>query len=179
MNPDTGTLFLVIGPSGVGKDSLITIAKQKLPNVLFPQRYITRPKDSGGEEHIEISIEEFDHMAANGEFCVWWKAHDLGYGIHRQCLEQVNAGNTMVLNTSRSSIADFEQQFPRTVVIHISAPKDILRQRLLGRGRETAQQVEKRLERAEPEINAEKLVNIENGGSLEAAAQLLIDTITQ
>ena len=58
---EKGNLFYVVGPSGVGKDTLINFAKKRLKNsnVIFAQRYITRDQNAGGENHIAISKKEF------------------------------------------------------------------------------------------------------------------------
>ena len=63
-----GTLFLVVGPSGVGKDSLLDGARKKLVSyrwVSFPQRIITRPVDAGVEPHISVTELEFDNLLTN------------------------------------------------------------------------------------------------------------------
>ncbi len=174
-----GIVFLIVGPSGAGKDTLLTGARAELPDLTFVRRYITRPADAGGEKHIEISMDEFRRMADAGEFCIWWQAHDLGYGVHRHVQGQVAGGDYVVINTSRNAISDFEQAFERVVTIHITASADHLRDRLLLRGRESAEQIDARLARDLPPVTARELVEIRNEGTLEEATAALINVLSQ
>lgn len=172
-----GTVFLVVGASGVGKDSLLDAARAALPEIEFVRRYITRAADSVGEDHIEVTPLEFERMAESGEFCVWWRAHELGYGIHRSVRDQVRAGTDVVINTSRGSIADFERAFERVITIHVTATPDNLRERLLARGRETPAQIDARLSRPAPALHANELVEISNDGDIRLAVASLIDVL--
>jgi len=70
-----GTLFLIVGPSGAGKDSLIDGLRTRLDpdRFEFAQRVITRPTDSGGEAHEACTSEVFEQREAAGEFLIsWW-----------------------------------------------------------------------------------------------------------
>lgn len=173
----SGTIYLIVGPSGVGKDTLIDGARRALPDYLFVQRYITRETDSGGEEHAEISLLEFERMVEEKKFCVWWRAHDLGYGIHSDVARQVYEGATAVINTSRGSVSDFEAAFDHVITVHITASDDNLRQRLLSRGRESGAQIDDRLRRRTPPVEARQLVEISNDGAPEIAIRELIKAL--
>ena len=65
-----GRLVYVVGPSGAGKDSIIAYARERLgANChVFARRHITRPADSGGEDHIAISQADFERDRAAGRF---------------------------------------------------------------------------------------------------------------
>ena len=79
-----GTLFLVVGPSGAGKDSLIDGARAELAgrrDIVFASRVITRPPKSGDEDNLFATPEEFAAMQATGAFMLHWEAHGLFYGI--------------------------------------------------------------------------------------------------
>ena len=79
-----GTLFLLVGPSGAGKDTLIDGARQTLAadkRFVFARRVITRPESAGGEDHEEVSQGEFERRIMHGQFLLHWTAHGLGYAL--------------------------------------------------------------------------------------------------
>ncbi|MDX1797821.1 MAG: hypothetical protein R3255_04155, partial [Candidatus Lokiarchaeia archaeon] len=79
----SGTLFLIVGNSGSGKDSIISGVVKKYPPELkkihAPKRYITRPP-SKFEKNISISAEVFKEMEKKGEFALKWHIYNLDYG---------------------------------------------------------------------------------------------------
>jgi ribose 1,5-bisphosphokinase len=165
-----GTLILVVGPSGAGKDTLLDAARVHFEGdetIVFARRFITRD-DQIGEQHAALSKGEFARREEEGGFFLCWRAHGLDYGITAEVLEKLTAGNTVVLNVSRRIIGEARHKWPRTHVIQITARPEVLRERLLARGRETADGIGQRLERA-GEIRlteAEWLSELDNSGDL-------------
>jgi phosphonate metabolism protein PhnN/1,5-bisphosphokinase (PRPP-forming) len=153
-------LVLVVGPSGAGKDTLLGLARAALadnPRIRFVRRVITRPDDAGGEDHEAISEAEF----AARSFALQWQAHGLHYGIPDDLTDDLAAGSAVVANVSRGVIAHAAERYP-TSVIEITAPPHILAQRLAARGRETDDDVAKRLSRSvsiPPHIAIETIIN--------------------
>ena len=146
----SGVLFLVVGPSGVGKDSLINGARQFLEQDVsfwFPTRFITRPADSGGEIHQALTSDEFDQLARDGAFMLSWRAHGHGYGIPVAAKEALARGRSVIVNVSREVIDEARRLWSPIRVMLITAPRDVLRERLIRRGRETADDIERRLDR--------------------------------
>lgn len=143
-----GTLFLVAGPSGAGKDTLIAAAARMLPEShVFPQRVITRPEGRDAERHAHQSIEMFDQAEAAGAYALSWSAHGLRYGIPASILLDLAAGRHVVVNVSRAVAAAARQRLLPSHVIVVTASRDVLATRLAERGRETAEDVALRLER--------------------------------
>jgi len=179
----TGQLILVVGPSGVGKDSLLDTAKEHLADddrVIFARRYITRDGEAGGEDHLEISQADFDRKQKQGDFALHWNAHGHQYGIPAATLRDVNSGHIVVVNGSRSVIDAARETYPALTVAYITTKADILRQRLEGRGRESAADIEARIERANAfNIEGSDIIKIDNSGPLEIAAQTFVKLITR
>lgn len=150
-----GAMIAVVGPSGVGKDSLLAFAAEALAgrdDISFVRRVITRPADAGGETHIAATAEDFAAMAAAGAFAVTWRAHGLSYGIPVETVAAVNAGQTLVVNGSRAALADVAAAYPHVEVICVTASRDCLARRLAARGRESAAEIVARLDRPEPPL---------------------------
>lgn len=169
-----GTLFLVAGPSGAGKDALIGAAREVLePNGthLFPRRTITRPVIEGDEEHFALDAATFEARERAGAFALSWRAHGLAYGIPASIEGDLQRGAHVVVNVSRAVVTQARTRFAPVRVIEVTAPAPILAARLRSRGREDAADVASRLAREAP-FEADAVVV--NDGSLYAAvAQFL------
>lgn len=147
----SGTLFLVVGPSGAGKDTLLDGARAALADdrrYHFARRVITRPEDAGGEAHDAVSPATFAEMEAAGAFTLAWGAHDLRYGIRRTTTERLASGQHVVANVSRGVLDQARAAFPSVRVVSVSVPEEALRARLEARGREDAADIDRRLARA-------------------------------
>jgi ribose 1,5-bisphosphokinase len=165
-----GKLILVVGPSGSGKDTLIEAARRHFEaddSIIFCRRCITRA-DQTGEAHEFVSDAEFERMTTDGAFFLSWHAHGLHYGIAANIRDELMAGRHVVVNVSRSVIAEARHQWPDTHVINIAARSDVLRQRLEARGREAAENIGKRLERAGDVVlpDAGWIHTLDNSGSI-------------
>lgn len=149
---DKGTIFVVVGPSGAGKDSVIDHARRKLAGdktYRFVKRFITRPKDAGGESHQPVDHAAFSELAAAGKLALHWQAHGLFYGIPAETLDDLDAGHILIANGSRAALPAFREVYGDALkVVLVTAPKEVLAERLAARGRESADSILKRLERS-------------------------------
>jgi phosphonate metabolism protein PhnN/1,5-bisphosphokinase (PRPP-forming) len=149
--PETGVLVLVVGPSGVGKDTLIDGARAALadnPHVVFAQREITRGTEAGGEDHVPVSSQDFAARRAAGAYLLCWEANGHGYGAPLALQDDLRAGRTVVLNASRTVVDEARARFAPVRIASITASPETLRSRLSGRARESALEIEARLARA-------------------------------
>jgi ribose 1,5-bisphosphokinase len=141
-------LVIVIGPSGSGKDTLIAGAKKALsgnPDFYFARREITRPLAPGSEQHIAVSEETFQHREKTGAYAISWHAHGTWYGIRQSIEDNLADGKVVVFNGSRAAIEDAKKRFPGIRIIFITAPDNILAERLTARARESGLQVSERM----------------------------------
>lgn len=182
----SGTLVLVVGPSGAGKDTLIHGARTRLGGdgaFAFPRREITRPADDTHERHIPISEAEFEARAAKGAYALSWRAHGLGYGVPRAIEADLRAGRHVVVNVSRGIIGEARARFGGVAVFRVSVPEPVLRQRLLARGREDAPDIEARVQRAVAydlnghALNGHEVTTILNDGPPERAIEVFVDLL--
>jgi len=176
-----GRLVYVMGPSGAGKDTLLSFARERLcgSNVLFAHRYITRAATAGGENHVWLTPEEFHARARLNLFALHWSSHGLHYGIGVEIEAWMARGFTVVVNGSREYLPQAIERFPALDVVHIDAQPEVLATRLAARGRETLDEVRARLARRVPLAVPPHvaLTTIDNSGTLEAAGQALIDAL--
>jgi ribose 1,5-bisphosphokinase len=174
-----GWLILVVGPSGAGKDTLIAHARERCraeASIVFPRRMVTRPASSA-EDHATVSAEAFEATAAAGGFALWWRAHELSYGVPRSIDGDIRAGRTIVCNVSRTIIAPARARYARVAAVLITAPADLLAARLAQRSRERADSVADRLRRGDGLAHVPVDFIIENVGLPELAARRLLEII--
>jgi ribose 1,5-bisphosphokinase len=169
-----GRLILVVGPSGAGKDTLIGLARAACAdhgNVVFPRRVVTR-EASASEDNEQVSLEAFQQTCADGGFAVHWQAHGHGYGLPRAIDDELRAGRTVVVNVSRTVVDAMRRAYAHVTVVSITAPSDILAERLAARARSSDGQIEHRLRRAVDDAAAPDATII-NVGSVEYHARQL------
>jgi len=174
-----GRFLLVVGPSGAGKDTVLTGARLRLagdPTVHFPRRVVTRAV-SETEDHDTLAGDAFDAAAESGSFALWWSAHGLKYGIPRAADDSIRAGHTVVCNVSRAIIADARVRYARVEAVLITAPAEVLAARLAGRARESDGRLEDRIKRNDVYANFQADHIIQNAGAPEDATQALLDII--
>lgn len=179
--PDRGRLFLVVGPSGAGKDSLLDIARRRLEPtsaVLFPRRVITRLADAGGEAHDAVDVPTFKRMQDDGAFALSWAAHGLQYGIPVAVDAHLASGGDVVVNVSRTVIDEARRRYPGLIVLSVTARDDVILSRLRARGRESEGDIVARIARARLlPTGGPGVVEIDNSADIETAAGMFIDAI--
>ena len=146
-----GTLFLVVGNSGSGKDSIISGLAQNYPShlkqIYIPKRFITR-HPSEFEKNISITSEEFKKMDKKGNFTLKWHIYDLDYGIPLEIENYLKNGHPVIINVSRTIVNEARERYKNIKVISIEVPFEITLQRIKNRKRENEGLLEERIVRA-------------------------------
>ncbi len=169
-----GRFIAVVGPSGVGKDSVMEAFAAAAPDVALLRRVITRAPEAGGEDYEPVSEAEFAARRDAGAFALHWRAHGLYYGIPSSIDAQLAQGCDLLVNLSRAVLPKAQTRFERFVCLSITAPKEVLARRLAGRGRETAAEIERRLSRSGFEIpEGVPVTEIDNSGTLDQTVQAI------
>lgn len=178
-----GHLYYVIGASGVGKDSLLNYARPFLSDapVVFAHRYITRPIELSGENHISLSEAEFLNRQQYGCFLFDWQSHGLHYGLGQEVQDWLDRGLNVVMNGSRGYLPEATLRLPTLRPVLITVATDKLKRRLEQRGRENAEQIEERLQRASvfSQLSHPHLITVSNDGELAVAGQQLVNIFQQ
>ena len=163
-----GRLIAVVGPSGVGKDSVMRGIVRCLPRMHLVRRVITRAPDLSGEEYDAVPVPQFLDMVEYGAFAVHWRAHGLWYGIPQTVRYQLSEGTDCLANFSRKALQAGAEIFPDFTVLNVTAKPETLALRLAGRGRESEAEIAKRLAKADtPLPDGLHVMHLCNDGPLE------------
>lgn len=172
-----GTLVLVVGPSGAGKDTILAEAAERLRGdrrIVFAHRLITRPADASGENHVALSPTEFARLRQQRGLMLHWRAHGFDYGLHSSLNDVLSEGRIVVANVSRTVVDEARRRLAPVAVVSISAAPETLAARLAQRGRENAGEIRERLQRAATVAVPGTDYRIENNGALERAVSTFV-----
>ena len=180
----SGKLVYLIGASGVGKDTLLHALREDeffVPSFVFAHRYITRPSHIGSENHVELSKAEFSMRSKRGLFALEWHAHDTHYAIGKEINVWMDAGVHVFVNGSRGYLSEVERIYPDVLPIWMTVDSGVLMQRLIARGREPLQEIERRVQRnREMEtLRSDGCLTVDNSGDLAEGLEAFKNAITQ
>jgi guanylate kinase len=153
-------VFVITGPSGVGKGTLIRGLMERLPQLELSVSATTRSPRPGEREGVDyhfLSPEEFERRVAAGDFVEHADYAGRRYGTLRSELDRrVGAGAPVVLEIEVQGARQVREAMPEAVQVFIAPPSlEALRTRLVGRGTDDQQEVERRLQVAERELAAQ------------------------
>jgi ribose 1,5-bisphosphokinase len=174
-----GRLILVVGPSGAGKDTLLGRARTTFAgdsNIIFQRRVVTR-EASAFEDNEQMSPDAFRQARMRGDFAVHWEAHGHSYGLPRAIDEDIGGGRTVVVNVSRAVVDAMRRAYADVTVVAVTAPPEVLAERLAARARSSDGRLADRLGRAAAGVEAAPDVTISNVGDVEHHAAELVRII--
>ena len=177
-------VFVITGPSGVGKGTLIRTLRERVPELALSVSATTRaprPGEQDGEDYWFLSDADFQRRAEAGEFVEHATYSGRRYGTLRSELERhLEAGRPVVLEIEVQGARQVRAAMPEAVQVFISPPSvDALRARLVGRGTDDAEQVEARLRVAEEELAAKgEFAHVVCNDRLEDAVDALVGIVT-
>ncbi|MHA2035976.1 MAG: hypothetical protein ACW972_01345 [Promethearchaeota archaeon] len=178
-----GTLFLIIGNSGSGKDSIISGIIEKFPpdliKIISPKRYITR-LPSKFENNISVTNKEFKELEEKGKFALKWHIYQLYYGVPIEIEDWLKKGHPVIINVSRTIVNEAKEKYGNVKVIFIEVPFEITLQRIKDRKRESAELLQERIEQARKNQNfPEADYVVDNSGDLSEAISQCLDYLIQ
>ncbi|MCK5685380.1 guanylate kinase [bacterium] len=155
-------LFIISGPSGVGKSTLCDYLLSELPALKFSVSTTTRPirgEEVDGVNYIFKDKEEFKNLVDQNEFLEWAIVHNNYYGTQKQMVNDfIDEGFDVVLEVDVQGGLAIQENDPRAVLIFVAPPKfSDLEQRLVGRGTDTDSVIKTRLNNAHGEMQSIKL----------------------
>ncbi len=178
-----GTVFVFSGPSGSGKDTILTKLLENCDNIKLSISTITRAMRAGeveGQKYHFVSREEFEKQLSEDAFLEHNVFLDNYYGTPKAPIEKwVSEGIDVILEIDVNGAEQIRNKLPESVGIFIMPPSyDELKRRLTGRGTESQEAIDKRLKCALEEINsANKYTYIVTNDIVEQAVQDVIHII--
>ncbi|HOJ87953.1 MAG TPA: guanylate kinase [Pseudothermotoga sp.] len=153
-----GVLYVISGPSGVGKTSIIESTLKRVKNIVFSVSCTTRPKrpnETEGRDYFFVDVVKFRDMIDRDEFLEWAVVHNHYYGTPKKFVqEQIENGKSVLLDIDVQGAMTVMNKYKDAVYIFIAPPSfDVLKQRLMNRGTEDRENLERRLEDAKKELS--------------------------
>jgi guanylate kinase len=152
-------VFVITGPSGVGKGTLIRLLRERVPELALSVSATTRPPRPGEEDGVDyhfLSDAEFARRVEAGEFVEWAEYSGRRYGTLRSELQRhLDGGRPVVLEIEVQGARQVRGAMPEAVQIFIEPPdREALKDRLVGRGTDDPDAIARRLAVAEEELAA-------------------------
>ncbi len=180
-----GNLFVISGPSGTGKGTLVARLMKIIPNAWLSISATTReprPGEIAGVHYFFMDEDEFKSLVNNNGFLEWARVHDHYYGTPRSHIEEhIKQGSQVILEIDVQGALQIRKALPDCHLIFIEPPSlEELERRLRGRGTETDDVILSRLKTAEVELSHKMEYDYQViNDDLDQATQRLVEIISQ
>ena len=162
MQPNSTHLFIISAPSGGGKTTLCREVRKQFPDMLYSVSYTTRKPRSGEKNGIDyhfIEQRDFETGIATNIWAEWAEVHGHYYGTSTETIDtELAAGHDLLLDIDVQGTLQIIKRYPDALTIFIMPPSlDALRSRLVSRGTDSQEEIERRLGIAEQEMAKKKI----------------------
>jgi guanylate kinase len=154
-----GLLFVISGPSGVGKNTILNQVLKRRPDIVYSISATTRAprgNERDGVNYFFLTEEEFEKQIEAGGFLEWARVYDCYYGTPRKTVEHhLQNGTHVLLDVDIQGAAQIRRNYSGSIQIFLFPPSfQVLKERLLGRRTEDPTAIEKRLSYIKQELSA-------------------------
>lgn len=155
-----GRLFVVSGPAGAGKGTIVEALRRRRPDIALTVSATTRAPREGevdGVQYYFLTDEQFDRLIAEDGFVEWANVHGNKYGTLRSEVERCLGHGSLVLEIDPQGAFSVREAMPDCVLVFIAPPSlEVLGERLRGRGSETEETFERRMADAVGEMETQR-----------------------
>ena len=153
---ETGDVIVISAPSGSGKTTICRMLAKRIDNMELSISYTTRPRKRGevdGTDYYFIKTEKFDKMVISREFLEFASVYGQRYGTSREAVRSiVSRGKDAVLEIDVQGGKKVKKELPEAILVAVFPPdRRSLENRLIGRGRDSIEEVRARLQAADDE----------------------------
>jgi guanylate kinase len=153
---EKGDVIVISAPSGSGKTTICRMLAKRLDNMELSISYTTRPRKQGevnGADYYFIKKEKFDKMVVSREFLEFASVYGQRYGTSREAVRSiVSRGKDAVLEIDVQGGKKVKKELPEAILVAVFPPdRRSLEKRLIGRGRDSVEEVKARLQAADDE----------------------------
>lgn len=153
-----GCLFVFTGPSGAGKSTICRALVKEVAGISFSVSHTTRPPrpdESDGRDYYFVSEDEFGSLLKKGRFVEHATVHGFRYGTSRDQLDEKAGRGDVILDVDVQGASQLRKRYPGAASVFILPPSlDELRKRLVARGYNEQEDIERRVSQAEAEVRA-------------------------
>ena len=159
-------MIIVVGPSGVGKSTLVDHAKIEFPQLFDTTTYTTRSMRKGeseGNPYHFVLEKRFHELIEQGFFVEWAHVHNMLYGTPKHQIDDaIGSGRIVIMDVDVQGARTFKEKYPSAISIFILPPSlDELRQRIRKRDKMDGTELDLRLENARKEVAQAKEFNFQ------------------
>lgn len=182
-NSRVGNLFVVSGPSGAGKGTLLSQVIERIPDAWVSVSATTRsprPGEIEGVHYFFLDTDHFKSLVEQDGFLEWAQVHDNYYGTLKQSvIDHMNAGDQVILEIDVQGALQVRKALPEAHLVFIEPPSlEELERRLRQRGTETEDVISSRMKTAEVELAQKMEYNVQVvNDDLERAVDELVEVI--
>lgn len=178
-----GKIFILSGPSGVGKSTLTKALLDRFPDICYSVSYTTRLPRKGEKDGVDyhfIEKKKFEKLLESDQWAEWANVHGNFYGTSRSFIEKkIEEDRDVLLEIDIQGTRQIMTQYPESITIFVAPPTwTDLETRLKSRGTDPDEVIERRLTDAKKEVNCRKIYqHMIVNDNLEAAKKELIKLI--
>jgi guanylate kinase len=179
MGSSTKRIFVISAPSGTGKTTVIKCLLDKIPDLALSVSHTTRPmrrNEKDGRDYYFVTREVFQKMLTDGEFLEWTETYGHLYGTSKREIDRIVAlGKDVLMDLDTNGALNIKKMYPDAVLIFLLPPSfEELKERIIKRGSEDKEEIEKRLKgaAAEYERRHEYDYQVVNEDVLEACSEI-------
>lgn len=174
-----GTLYMIVGPTGSGKQALIDAVIEAKPELKRAPLIVSAQLSDNGCVVGAISPDRFLHLMRRNTFALQWDADGFRYGLTHDATKQLADGESLILSCDTAVLDRARELYPNVQAIYITARMDVLRRRLASMAYGSETDIDMHLaQSARLRPRSEDVLTVDTSDSIAAGARELMNAIS-